>query len=77
MAETITANLSSSVALSSNGTRFGNYYVLREQYLPAVLLELGYLNSDTDLSVITSDGYDQKVAQALLAAIKEIVEAEE
>ncbi|HAB96558.1 N-acetylmuramoyl-L-alanine amidase [Enterococcus sp.] len=77
MAETITANLSSSVALSSNGTRFGNYYVLREQYIPAVLLELGYLNSDTDLSVITSDGYDQKVAQALLAAIKEIVEAEE
>ena len=44
---------------------------------PIKLLELGYLNSDTDLSVITSDGYDQKVAQALLAAIKEIVEAEE
>jgi N-acetylmuramoyl-L-alanine amidase len=77
MAETITANLSSSVALSSNGTRFGNYYVLREQYLPAVLLELGYLNSDNDLAMITSEGYDQRVAQALLTAIEEIVEAEE
>lgn len=76
MAETITANLSSSVALSSNGTRFGNYYVLREQYLPAVLLELGYLNSDNDLAMITSEGYDQRVAQALLAAIEEIIEAE-
>ena len=77
MAETITSSLSSSVALSSNGTRFGNYYVLREQYIPAVLLELGYLNSDTDLAVITSEGYDQRVAQALLTAIEEIVEAEE
>lgn len=77
MAETITSSLSSSVALSSSGTRFGNYYVLREQYIPAVLLELGYLNSDTDLAVITSEGYDQRVAQALLTAIEEIVEAEE
>ena len=77
MAETITSSLSSSVALSSNGTRFGNYYVLREQYIPAVLLELGYLNSDTDLAVITSEGYDLRVAQALLTAIEEIVEAEE
>ena len=77
MAETITSSLSSSVALSSNGTRFGNYYVLREQYIPAVLLELGYLNSDSDLAVITSEGYDQRVAQALLTAIEEIVEAEE
>jgi N-acetylmuramoyl-L-alanine amidase len=40
-------------------------------------LELGYLNSDNDLAMITSEGYDQRVAQALLTAIEEIVEAEE
>lgn len=75
IATTIADQLVSHVELVSNGSRFGNYFVIREQYVPAILIELGYLNSDHDLQVITSDGYAEQVASGLLAALKEMVAA--
>jgi N-acetylmuramoyl-L-alanine amidase len=74
MATNLATNLSASVNLSSNSSRFGNYYVLREQYTPAVLLELGYLNSDSDLATITSANFSQNVAQSIVQTLQEQVD---
>lgn len=67
-------SLESTLPLRSNGLREGNYFVIREQYVPSLLLELGYMNSDYDLSVITEDEYPQQVATAILSAINEIID---
>ena len=52
----------------------GNYYVIRENNQPvSLLLELGYLNSDTDLPQITQADFPDKVAQGILTALTNYV----
>lgn len=47
----------------------GNYHVLRESNMPAVLLELGFMDSKTDVPVILSDRYAQQCAYAIVEII--------
>ena len=46
-------------------------YVLRETTMPAVLLELGFMDSRTDVPIILSDAYAQKCAKAIVEVIVE------
>lgn len=47
----------------------GNYYVLRETKMPAVLLELGFMDSSTDVPIILTDAYAQKCAKAIVEVL--------
>lgn len=55
----------------SQGKRKANYYVLRETTMPAVLLELGFMDSKTDVPVILTDAHAKKCAQAIVETIVE------
>ena len=46
-----------------------NFQVLRETTMPAVLLELGYMDSATDVPVILTDEYAQSCADAIVEVI--------
>lgn len=46
-----------------------DYYVLRESNMPAVLLELGFMDSKTDVPVILTDEYAQGCARAIVEII--------
>ena len=46
-----------------------NFQILRKTAMPAVLMELGFMDSATDVSVILSDDYAQKCAQAIVNVI--------
>ena len=46
-----------------------NFQILRQTAMPAVLLELGFMDSSTDVPVIQSDDYAQKCAQAIVNVI--------
>lgn len=48
-----------------------NLYVLRETKMPAVLLELGFMDSKVDVPIILTDAYARKCAQAIVAVIVE------
>lgn len=71
LAETVSGFLAKDVPLSSNGVRQGNYFVIRESFVPSLLLELGYLNSDKDLANIRKDGYQEQVAEAVVAGVRQ------
>lgn len=74
LAQLVSDGLGGTLGLSNNGVRTGNYYVIRENNQPvSLLLELGYLNSDADLAEITQEGFPDKVAQGILAALKNYV----
>lgn len=47
----------------------GDFYVLRRTKMPAVLLELGFMDSSTDVPVILTDAYAKKCAQAIVNVI--------
>lgn len=69
LAETINQQLSQDVRLDNNGVRYGNYQVLRTNAQPSVLLELGYLNNDYDITVVNTDAYQSTVADAVFKAL--------
>ncbi|WP_244852688.1 N-acetylmuramoyl-L-alanine amidase [Bacillus sp. J14TS2] len=52
------------------GVSFGNYYVLRENKVPAVLLELGYISNAEDETRINSAAFQEKVATGIVDGIK-------
>jgi N-acetylmuramoyl-L-alanine amidase len=47
----------------------GNYFVLRETKAQAVLLELGFMDSRTDVPKILTDEYAQQCAEAIVEVI--------
>ncbi|MCP8856823.1 N-acetylmuramoyl-L-alanine amidase [Latilactobacillus fuchuensis] len=51
--------------LTNRGIEYGNYQVLRDNKRPSVLLELGYINNDTDFNYISSSSYQEQVATAV------------
>lgn len=53
----------------SNPKAEGDYYVLRHTRMPAVLLELGFMDSKTDVPVILTDEYAQQCARAIVEVI--------
>lgn len=62
-------NQTKTLPLNNRGIEYGNYQVLRDNQRPAVLLELGYINSDKDFSYISSANYQAKVADAVYTGL--------
>ncbi|WP_080146734.1 N-acetylmuramoyl-L-alanine amidase [Marinilactibacillus piezotolerans] len=44
------------------GVKEANFHVIRETHMPAVLLELGFMDNPSDLSKITTSSYQSKLA---------------
>src|SRR5699024_12481757 len=65
LAEAVNSSLASNSPLSNHGIRVGDYYVLRNNSRPSLVLELGYMNSGTDLEYIFTDQYQDQVADAI------------
>lgn len=55
----------------SDPLREAGYYVIKYSDAPAVLLELGFMDSKTDVPVILTDEYADKCAAAIVKAIAE------
>lgn len=53
----------------SNPLAASNLYVLRETTMPAVLLELGFMDSKTDVPIILTDDYARNCAKAIVEVI--------
>jgi N-acetylmuramoyl-L-alanine amidase len=65
LARAIEARLGAGTGLKSNGLSYGNYHILRENPLPAALIELGFLSNPSDESVVRKASYQRKAAQAV------------
>ena len=48
-----------------------NYHEVRETHMPAVLLELGFMDSQTDVPVILTEEYAEKCARAIVKVLAE------
>lgn len=53
----------------SDGTLCANFHEVRETNMPAVLLELGFMDSKVDVPIILSDDFANKCAQACVNVI--------
>ncbi|MWV42035.1 AMIN domain-containing protein [Paenibacillus sp. HJL G12] len=57
--------------LPDRGVRYGNYHVIRETKMPAVLLEVGYMSNPKDEAALFSESLQNSVAQGIVNGIKE------
>ncbi len=71
LANTVNRYLANMGPLNNNGVRHGNYYVLRTNRQPAILLELGYMNSSTDIQHIHTKAYQSAVVESVYQALRE------
>nr|WP_242403849.1 N-acetylmuramoyl-L-alanine amidase [Paenibacillus pini] len=60
-----------STGLSDRKVRYGNFHVIRETKMPAVLLEVGYLSNGKDESTLFTESVQDSVAQGIVSGIKE------
>ena len=53
----------------SKPTLTAGFYVLKHTKMPAVLLELGFMDSSTDVPIILTNAYAQKCARAIVEVL--------
>lgn len=72
--EALYAALIDATGLKGNrwdGTQTANFHVLRESNAPAVLLELGFMDSKTDVPVILTEQFAEQCAEAIVSVLAE------
>ncbi|GAD15886.1 N-acetylmuramoyl-L-alanine amidase [Lentilactobacillus otakiensis] len=55
--------------LSSRGVEFGNFLVIRDNSVPAILIEGGYINTSKDFKQIQNPTYQKKLADDVVDGI--------
>ncbi|RWR15219.1 N-acetylmuramoyl-L-alanine amidase [Siminovitchia fortis] len=71
LADTIHSHLSESIKLKDRGTQFGDYYVMRENTQPAVLLELGYVSNEDEEKIIKTKKYREQVTDSIVKGLQD------
>ncbi|GGO00906.1 N-acetylmuramoyl-L-alanine amidase [Saccharibacillus kuerlensis] len=65
LARAIEAPLKDGTGIRNNGLAFGNFKVIRENSVPSVLLELGFLSNPSDEATASSADYQRNAAKAI------------
>lgn len=71
MSDTIQKALSTSTDLEDRGSRYGNYLVLRENTVPSILVELGFLSNPSEEAYMMTDAFQESAVDGLFAGIED------
>lgn len=71
LAETVNKHLGEQLPLTNRGVEVGDYLVIRENERPALLLELGYMNNDSDAQTFKTKKFQRQVAAAIRDSLVE------
>ena len=74
-AETVISQLKAGGKLTVRNAKDADYYVLVNTYMPAILVEVGYLSSSTDRQNLGSSQYKETMAQELVNGIWNYLES--
>ena len=55
--------------LNNRGIKSANFYVIKHTHCPSSLIELGFITNYEEESLLANDEYQEKLAQAIVAAI--------
>jgi N-acetylmuramoyl-L-alanine amidase len=65
LARAVESELAKGIGLKSNGISYGNFHVLRENDVPAALVELGFLTNEKDEEIARTEEYQRAAAAAI------------
>ncbi|WP_158589655.1 MULTISPECIES: N-acetylmuramoyl-L-alanine amidase [Clostridia] len=70
LAESVHQSLTSSIPIRDRGMAPNNYYVLRNNTAPSILLELGFITNYSDFANIRSNPFQHQVASGITNGLK-------
>ncbi|GAB3048693.1 N-acetylmuramoyl-L-alanine amidase [Virgibacillus ainsalahensis] len=70
LAQQVQSAMASTTSLNNRGIMEGDYRVLRNTSAPSVLVELGFISNQYDLSVVQTSDYQYKAAEAITNGLK-------
>ncbi len=70
LATQIQLNLVAGAKGIDRGVKQANFYVLRGAFMPAVLLELGFLSNPVEEALLANDEYQDRLARTIFEGIK-------
>ena len=71
LAKIVQKNMKEQVGMYDRGVKTANFYVIKNTLMPAILIETGFIDNDSDAWVLTSAEGQEKIAAAVAAAVKE------
>jgi len=74
LAKAINDAMAPNINMPNKGVEFGNFLVIRDNKLPSVLLENGYINSDADFKRINSQPVQKQIAKDVAKGVKNYLE---
>lgn len=69
LADFILSRVIRKTAAKSRGTKKGNFYVIREASMPAVLVEGGFISNPKERKLLKSRVYQEKIAQGIAEGV--------
>ncbi|HFU4464653.1 TPA: GBS Bsp-like repeat-containing protein, partial [Streptococcus suis] len=69
LANKVQSNLISATGASNRGVKRSTFAVLRETAIPAILVELGFMNNPSELQTVKQSSYQDKLAAGLAKGI--------
>ena len=69
MANLFRTQLLTDLGTKNRGTKTAGYYVIKNNSVPAILIELGFISGSSDYSRLTSDSFQKKAAKSLYTGI--------
>lgn len=71
LAKLIQSSITRETALYDRGVKTADFFVVRNTLMPAVLVETGFIDNESDAAYLTSEEGQEKLAAAIAAAVKE------
>lgn len=71
LSDIIQKHVLAATGFKDRNSKQANYLVIRKTTMPAALLEIGFLTNKTEESIMVQDDFQNKVAQAIVAGLKE------
>jgi len=69
LADNVLKDLITATGAASRGVKMGNFHVIRETYMPAILIEGGFLTNQQERNHLKKKQYVQKIARSIADSI--------
>lgn len=69
LANSVQSNLIRDTGFQNRGVKGNNFNVIRNTYIPAILVELGYMDNPTELSIMQTPAHQRKSAKAIAKGV--------
>lgn len=71
LATFVNSQIVTNLNMKNRGVKSAQYYVIRNQLIPAVLVELGFITNDSDRNKLTNDRYVELYAESIYKGIQQ------